>query len=148
LIGNALTLAMQLTLTSRVIRYFGVTLSLVMLPVLSVLGFALLAVWPGLAVLVGFAVLRRAANFAIARPTREILFSVLNLEDKYKAKSFIDTVIFRLCDQVGAWSYAGFESIQLSSSGMAWVAGFLSLARLGSSYWLGRRQEAMVASPK
>ncbi len=61
---------------------------------------------PTIAAIVVLQVARRAGNFAIARPTREVLFTVLSREDKYKAKSFIDTVVYRLGDQVGAWSYA------------------------------------------
>lgn len=146
LISNVLTLAVQLTITSRIIKRFGLTLSLVLIPVLSVFGFAFLAIWPSIAILVGFAVLRRAGNFAIARPSREILFTAVSREDKYKAKSFIDTVVYRLGDQLGAWTYAAFESIQLSAGGMAWIAAILSLAWCVNTGWLGRRHSHIVRS--
>ena len=64
------------------------------------------ALLPTLSSVVGFQLIRRAGNFAIARPTREVLFTVLPREDRYKAKSFIDTAVYRLGDQIGAWSFA------------------------------------------
>ena len=96
-----------------VLRAIGVGLTLAMLPLLSILGFGTLAWTPTIAVLVVYQVLRRAGNFAFARPTREVLFTVVPREDKYKAKSFIDTVIYRIGDQVGAWSYAGLGFLGL-----------------------------------
>ena len=100
-----LTLIVQLFLTGRIVRCLGVGVTLALLPGFSILGFGALAALPTLAAVVPFQVLRRAGNFAIARPTREVLFTVLSREDRYKAKSFIDTVVYRLGDQVGAWSF-------------------------------------------
>jgi len=138
---NALTLGAQLFLTGRVLRLLGVALTLAVLPLLSVVGFGTLALTPTIAVLVVYQVLRRAGNFAFARPTREVLFTVVRREDKYKAKSFIDTVIYRLGDQVGAWSFAGLGSIGLAMTGVSMVAVPLSLAWLINGLWLGRRQK-------
>ena len=101
---NVLTLAVQLFLTGRILRVLGVTLTLALLPAVSVLGFGVLALVPSVAATVVFQVVRRGGNFAIARPTREILYTVLPREDRYKAKAFIDTVIYRAGDQIGAWS--------------------------------------------
>ncbi|PYE19609.1 AAA family ATP:ADP antiporter [Paraburkholderia silvatlantica] len=143
-VGNLLTLLMQILVTGHIIRRFGVTLTLVLIPALSVVGFAFVALWSTFSTVVVFSLLRRAGNFAIARPTREILFTKLDREDKYKAKSFIDTVIYRAGDQIGAWTYAGFESIGMSGGGMAIVAMLLSLLWLMNSLWLGRRHESGV----
>jgi AAA family ATP:ADP antiporter len=140
---NALTLGAQLFLTGRVLRLLGVALTLAVLPLLSVIGFGTLALTPTIAVLVVFQVLRRAGNFAFARPTREVLFTVLPREDKYKAKSFIDTVIYRLGDQVGGWSFAGLGSVGLAMTGVSMVAVPLSLAWLINGLWLGRRQRKL-----
>ena len=62
---------------------------------------------PGLGLLAFFQVLRRAMNYALSRPAREVLFTVLRREDKYKAKSFMDTLVYRAGDQIGAWSDGG-----------------------------------------
>jgi AAA family ATP:ADP antiporter len=92
-------------------------------------------------------VLRRAGNFAFARPTREVLFTVVPREDKYKAKSFIDTVVYRLGDQLGAWSYAGLGLLGFGITGIALVAVPISCAWLVNGWWLGRKQEKMVKEP-
>jgi AAA family ATP:ADP antiporter len=141
---NILTLGAQLFLTGRVLRLIGIALTLALLPVLSVLGFSALAMTPTIAALVVYQVLRRAGNFAFARPTREVLFTVVPREDKYKAKSFIDTVIYRAGDQVGAWSYAALGFLGLGMTGISVVAVPLSIAWLVNSLWLGRRQEKLA----
>jgi len=145
LLVNILTLGAQLFLTGRVVRAVGVGLTLAALPALSVLGFGTLAMAPTIAVLVSYQVLRRAGNFAFARPTREMLFTVVPREDKYKAKSFIDTVVYRTGDQVGAWSYAGMGLVGLTMTGISIAAIPISIAWLLNGLWLGRRQEALAA---
>jgi AAA family ATP:ADP antiporter len=145
LLVNVLTLAVQLFFTARILRRLGVALTLGILPLFTLLGFAALAAAPVIAVLVAFQVLRRAANFALARPTREILFTVLPREDKYKAKSFIDTVVYRAGDQVGSWSYLALGGFGLGIAGVALVAVPLSALWLYNGLWLGRRQAKMAA---
>jgi len=148
LLVNVLTLGAQIFLTSRVLRRFGVGFTLATLPLLSIVGFAALAWNPTIAVLVGYQVLRRSANFAFARPTREVLFTVVPREDKYKAKNFIDTVVYRLGDQIGAWSYAGLGALGLGLAGISWVAVPMSIVWLVIGWWLGRKQESLAdASP-
>jgi ATP:ADP antiporter, AAA family len=142
---NVLTLGGQLFLTHRVLRTVGVGLTLAMLPALSILGFGTLASMPTIGVLVGYQVLRRAGNFAFARPTREVLFTVVSREDKYKAKSFIDTVVYRLGDQVGAWSYAGLGVLGFGITGVALVAVPISCIWLVNGWWLGMKQENLAA---
>ena len=141
---NTLTLIAQLFLTARVLRAIGVALTLAILPVLSTFGFGALAMAPTIAVLVAYQVLRRAGNFAFARPTREVLFTTVPREDKYKAKSFIDTVIYRTGDQVGAWSYAGLGFLGLAMTGISMVAVPISIAWLLNALWLGRKQERLA----
>ena len=141
---NVLTLAVQLLLTARLLKTLGVALTLGILPLLSVLGFVALAAAPVIAVLVAFQVLRRAANFALARPARELLYTVLSREDKYKAKTFIDTVVYRAGDQVGSWSYLLLSTLGLGIAGVALVAVPLSALWLANSLWLGRRQARLA----
>jgi AAA family ATP:ADP antiporter len=143
---NVLTLGAQLFLTGRVLRAIGVALTLAILPALSTLGFSALATTPTIAVLVVYQVLRRAGNFAFARPSREVLFTVVPREDKYKAKSFIDTVVYRTGDQVGAWSSAALGFLGLTMTGISMVAVPISIAWLFNGLWLGRKQEGMAAA--
>jgi AAA family ATP:ADP antiporter len=144
LLVNVLTLGIQLFLTARILRLLGVALTLSVLPALSVFGFFTLGLVPTVAAIVVLQVLRRAGNFALARPTRELLFTVIPREDKYKAKSFIDTAVYRAGDQIGAWSYGLLSFLGLGIAGVAFVAVPLSAAWLLNALWLGRKQEAMA----
>jgi AAA family ATP:ADP antiporter len=145
LLTNALTLGCQVFLTGRVTRNAGVTLTLMVVPALTAVGFLLLGLMPTVALVVGFTVLRRAGNFAFARPTREVLFTVVSREDKYKAKNFIDTVVYRLGDQVGAWSSGLITG--WGAGAVAWAAVPLGLAWVANAWWLGRRQERLAGEP-
>jgi AAA family ATP:ADP antiporter len=141
---NILTLAVQLFLTGRILKRFGVGTTLSLLPVFSVIGFGAVALLPTLSAVVVFQLIRRAGNFAVARPTREVLFTVLPREDRYKAKSFIDTVVYRLGDQLGAWSFALLTALGLGLKEVSVVAAVLSALWLVNSWWLGRRQDALA----
>ena len=138
---NALALAVQLFLSGRVIALLGVSLALTLLPALTMAGFAALALAPSLAAIAVFQVMRRAADYAITRPAREVLYTVVSREDRYKAKGFIDTFIYRVGDQLGIWtspwlSEIGARAVPLVA--MAITAGWLAVA-----LWLGRRQRAL-----
>jgi AAA family ATP:ADP antiporter len=146
LLVNALTLVLQLLVTGPMLRVLGVAMSLAILPALSVLGFAALGLAPVIATVVAFQVVRRTGNFAVARPTREVLFTVVAREDKYKSKTFIDTVIYRVGDQVGAWSWGLLGLLGLAAGATAWVAVPLSAAWLANAWWLGRRQERLAST--
>ena len=117
-------------------------------PALTAAGFLLLGVMPTAAIVVGFTALRRVGNFSFARPTREVLFTVVSREDKYKTKNFIDTVVYRLGDQVGAWSSTLINSAGLGITGVAWTAVPLGLIWIGNALWLGRRQERRASGPE
>ncbi|MFT4174223.1 MAG: Npt1/Npt2 family nucleotide transporter [Rhodocyclaceae bacterium] len=144
LVVNVLTLLVQVFVTNRFLRRFGVTITIGLLPLVSVLSFGVLALWPGVAVLVAVQVLRRVLNFGFAKPTREVLFTVTSREDKYKAKPVIDTVVYRGGDQVGSWSYAALGWLGFGTVGVALVAVPLSALWLFNAVWLGRRQDQLV----
>jgi AAA family ATP:ADP antiporter len=144
LLVNVLTLGGQLFLTGRAMSHAGVAMTLTFVPVLTAVGFILLGLMPTAAIVVGFTALRRAGNFAFARPTREVLFTVVSREDKYKTKNFIDTVVYRLGDQVGAWSSALVTMLGFGAGALAWTAVPLALAWIGNAWWVGRRQESMA----
>ena len=141
---NVLTFLIQLLLTGRIIKTLGVAVTLTLLPALSVAGFAMLGLAPILWAVVTFQVLRRAGNFSVARPTRETCFTVLPREDKYKAKSFIDTFVYRAGDQIGAWSYAGLGLLGLGVAGISVAAVPIALVWVVNGLWLGRRNEALA----
>jgi ATP:ADP antiporter, AAA family len=138
-----LTVFAQLFLTGRIIRWLGVGFALAILPMMSIVGFSALGVSASLALFVAFNVLRRAGSYAFANPAREVLFTVVPPEDKYKAKNLIDTFVYRSGDQIGAWSYRGLLALGLTMSGIALVAVPLSAIWLVVGLWLGRRQEQL-----
>jgi len=141
LLVNVLTLGGQFFLTGRVMKRAGVTLTLTFVPALTAVGFLALGIMPAASLVVGFMVLRRSGNFVFARPTREVLFTTVSREDKYKTKNFIDTVVYRLGDQVGAWSSTLVQSTGLGTGAIAWTAVPLSLAWIANARWLGRKQQ-------
>jgi len=144
LMVNVLTVVIQVFLTGRLLKWFGVSVTLALIPAVSAIGFLGLGLMPTLAIVIAFQVARRAGNFAVARPTREVLFTVIPREDKYKAKSFIDTFVYRAGDQVGAWSYKLMGLFGLGVSGIAFVAVPISIMWFVMSLWLGRRQARMA----
>lgn len=144
---NGITLGIQLFLTGRIISWVGVALTLCALPLLSMIGFAGLAVFPGIAVFVAFQVVRNVSNYALTRPAREVLFTAVSREDRYKTKNFIDTVVYRAGDQIAAWSYAGLLATGLGLTGIAALTVPLSAFWLLLSFWLGRRQEKWEREP-
>jgi AAA family ATP:ADP antiporter len=141
---NLLTVLVQIFFTGRLLKWFGIGPTLAFLPVLSVIGFLALGITPVLGLLAVFQVLRRAGNFAVTRPAREVLFIVLRREDKYKAKSFIDTFVYRVGDQIGAWSYSLLNWLGLGLTGISFVAAPLAGIWLVLSLWLGRRQAELA----
>ncbi len=141
---NVLTIVVQLFLTGRLLKWLGVGTTLAMLPLLSVAGFLAVGAMPTLTLLAIFQVSRRAANFALSRPAREVLFTVLRREDKYKAKSFIDTFVYRAGDQIGAWSYPLLTWFGLGLTGISFVAAPLAAGWCVLSLWLGRKQNALA----
>lgn len=143
---NWLTFLIQLFVTARIIKWLGVAVTLTLLPVLCIVGFTALGFWPTAIVIVVFQVLRRAGNFAVARPTRETLYTVVSREDKYKAKALIDTFVYRGGDQIGAWSYAGLGALGIGMAGIAFATVPIAGLWLLIGYWLGRRQTEMVAA--
>jgi len=99
-----------------------------------------------LTVVVLFQVLRRAGHFAVERPAREVLYTVLPRSEKYKAKNFNDTFVYRLGDQVGAWSYTAIGALGFGLSGLAVTMVPVSVAWMQLGLWLGTRQARLRAS--
>jgi AAA family ATP:ADP antiporter len=143
---NVLTLGVQLFLTGRIVAWLGVAVTLALLPAATIIGFGVLAAMPTLGAIAVFQVLRRAGDYAIARPTREVLFTVVPREDRYKAKSFIDTAVYRFGDQLGAWTVAAL--IGFGPAQVAMAAAALAAVWLINALWLGRRQEVLEAKPE
>jgi AAA family ATP:ADP antiporter len=100
---NSLAVLVQLFGTGRLIERFGVQLGLQLNPVIMVIAFLAIVLSPVLAVLAGIQVIRRVAEYSVAKPTREMLFTIVDQESRYKAKNVIDTVVYRFGDVSSAW---------------------------------------------
>ncbi|MDB5878310.1 MAG: transporter [Variovorax sp.] len=138
---SSLTLLLQVFVTGRLIRRFGIGTALVVLPVASALAFAAVALSPAVMVLASAQALRRAFDYAVARPAREVLFTVVTREAKYKAKNAIETVVYRGGDAVSGWISTGLAAVGIGFAGLAALA--IPLAALWAvlSLWLARQQE-------
>ena len=136
--GQSLTVLLQVFLTGRLMRRFGVGALLAVVPVVTIIGFVGLAAAPVLLVLAIFEAIRRACHYALSKPARETLFTVVPRADKYKAKGIIDTFVYRGGDTVGTVADAALAMIGLAA---AWLAVPLGAASLLLGVWLGRREE-------
>ena len=141
---NTLTLTIQFFLTSRIVNRFGLHWTLAIIPILLCAGFTALAVSPTLGVLIFIQIFRRAGNYALMRPAREMLYVVLGREEKYKAKNFIDTVVYRGGDAISAWVYDGMKLLGLSISQIALIAAPLSAIWALVAFQLGKQREQIA----
>ena len=148
IVQNALTFLGQLFLVRHVVQRFGVGVSLSLLPIASVAGFALLAVDPVLAVVAFLTVARRALGFAFSKPSTDMLYSVVSPEDKYKAKNFIDTAVYRGGDVVGVWAVDALRSIfSLGVAGVSYLMVPFAMIWAVLAIWLGREYRRRAAAP-
>ncbi len=143
---NLITIFTQALLVAHIIRRIGIGLSLALIPLFAMLGFLSLGIYPLLAVLVLFQVLYRAGRYAIARPSREVLYTVVGREERYKSKAFIDAGGYRGGDLITAWLYTGLAALGLSLGAIALVAVPVAAVWAGTGLILGRMQEARAAA--
>jgi AAA family ATP:ADP antiporter len=145
---NSITLVIQIFLTGRLVKWFGLGFTLVAMPAVSLIGFGAMGLAPSLQLLAIFQVVRRATAYALMRPAREVLFTVLRREDKYKVKSVTDTLIYRGGDQLGAWSYGGLHGLGLELRSISFVAVPIVAGWCILSLWLARKQAVLAAARK
>ncbi|MFN8588669.1 MAG: MFS transporter [Candidatus Eisenbacteria bacterium] len=143
LAAQLLTLFTQFFFTGRITKWFGLVVTLAVVPVLTMLGFGALGLFPVFQTLAVLIVCRRAANFSLMNPAMETLFTVVSREDKYKAKNFIETFVYRFSDQLTVWGYAGLAALGLGLSGIAFVVAPVAGLSVALAVWLGRRQREM-----
>jgi AAA family ATP:ADP antiporter len=134
-------LLLQLTLTGQIIRRFGLAFALAALPVATALGFVGLAIYGSFAVLILLEAMNKAVQRGLTRPAREALFTVIGREDKYKAKAFIDTFVYRAGDVVGAQVEGVLGRVGLALGGLVTVVVPLALFWAMLGIWLGRAQQ-------
>jgi len=140
---NSLALVIQLFFTARIGARLGTGWMLALMPLFSLAGFALLGAAPTLAVLVAVGVTRRVGEFAISKPVREALYTVVPREERYKAKSFTDTVVYRGGDALASSAFGALRGAGAGLPALAWAALPVAGAWLAVSFWLGRRHSQL-----
>lgn len=139
---QALTLVLQTAVTARLLRRIGVTATLCILPIAYALGFSILGLFGVLIVSAVFEVSRKSIALGVAEPTRALLFTTVDRETKYKAKNFIDTIVYRGGDLLSVWAtthvIATF-STRTASFAMVPIAGLWMVFAL----WLGRKRASL-----
>jgi ATP:ADP antiporter, AAA family len=139
-----LSLATQVFATARFLKRFGTGIAAAALPVTYVVGFAALAMAPSLSVVVALQVVQRWMNFAIANPARQLFFTVVGREEKYKAKNLIDVVIYRGSDALYGWAYDSLQALGLKLGAIAVCAFPVAAGWVVLSKALGRAQERLA----
>ncbi len=138
---NVLTFLAQLFMTGPMISRFGLASALVLLPTASVVGFAVIGAMPILSSFILFTIVRRVGEYAIAKPAREVLFTVLSREEKYKAKNFIDTAVSRGGDAVTGWVVNTVKAVGIAATQMAWALIPVAFVWSWLGWWLARQEE-------
>jgi AAA family ATP:ADP antiporter len=145
---QALSLLAQLFLFSRLLRRFGFTAMLVSIPVLLLLAFSVTGLSSSFEVVIGTMMLRRIGEYAVTRPCRDMLMSVVSREEKYRAKSLIDTFVYRGGDALSASAITALTALATSPATVSAIAGAgLCAVWALSALWLGRRFEAGAGTP-
>ena len=142
---NILAISTGLFATSRIVTKFGMPITIAMVPIMICIGLLVLAISPLLGVVVVLQVIRRAGNYAVTRPAREMLFTLVNQETRFKAKPVIDIVAYRGGDMLTAWLFTGLtQGLGLGLAAVAAVgAGIASLWALVGIYlgkWFERNE--------
>lgn len=136
---NSIALLVQLFGTGRYFKRFGVTTGLLLNPVIMVVAFLAVSFFPVLIVLGGIQVVRRFSEYAIAKPSRDMLFTIVDQQAKYKAKNVIETVVYRFGDLTSAWLSAAI--LPFGVAGLAVFGVVVSVVWFPIAFLLGRQYE-------
>jgi len=140
---NLITIGTQGLLTAHIIRAAGIGITLATVPFVTMLGFLGLGVQPLLWVLVAVQVIYRSGRYALAKPAREVLFTLVSREERYKSKAFIDAAVYRGGDLVSGWIYAGLAALGLSIGAIALISVPFAAAWMMIGLSLGRQEKAV-----
>jgi AAA family ATP:ADP antiporter len=118
---QVLAFLFQFFITSRLVRYLGMSKTLVLIPTLLAGGFIILGSSMGIVLFAAVQVAQRSLNYGVLGPAKEMLFTVVDRETKYKSKNFIDTAVYRGSDVTASWIFKGLLSAGLSVAKIAWI---------------------------
>jgi AAA family ATP:ADP antiporter len=137
---GVISILLQLFVTARMLQWFGVGVTLAMLPVAALIGLALLSQYPTLYVVAAVMVAERAISFALSNPALKVLYTVVTPDEKYKAQNFIDTVVYRGGDAASGWVFnTGAKAIGLAGASVAMLTLPAAAVWLVVAFALGRR---------
>lgn len=145
LVVNVLTIFFEVYLTARIIKWLGVGITLALVPVAVAAGFIALGLYPTLATLVVVQVLYRSGRYGLSKPAREVLFTVVSREEKYKSKAFIDAAVYRGGDLVSGWVYAGLAAVGLTLGSIALLAAPMAVLWAVVAIRIGNKGEVLAA---
>ena len=144
LVVNIFTILVGAFATGRIAKHLGLPFTLASIPVLMLGGMLWLAATPVVAVAVGVQVVRRIGNYAISRPAREILFTAVDRETRFKAKPVIDIVIYRGGDMLNAWAFTALtQGLGLGLAAVAVVGAGVAALWACTGVYLGRQFNTM-----
>ena len=135
---NLLALTLQSLATGAILARLGLGAGLGAVPAFGVVALPVLAAAPGLLAVVGASATRRGLHYGVEKPAREALFTVVRPAEKYKAKSFVDTVVYRGADAVAGWAYAGLEAVKAGTPAIFLSGVPFAAAGVGLAAWLSR----------
>lgn len=145
---NVLTFAVAFFATGRLVEKMGVGITLASMPILVVVGMLILAFAPIITVLLALQVVRRAGSYAITRPAREMLFTQVDKETRFKAKPVIDIVVYRGGDTITAWFFTGLtQGLGLGMAAVALVGAAIAAIWAAVGLYLGRVYEKRIPQP-
>jgi len=145
---QSLSLVIQLFALSRFTKWLRLSTVIMMAPILMVFGYSALALFPVLSVLLVVMVVRRVGEYALVRPCREMLFTSVDRETKYKAKNFIDTAVYRTGDATSGSAHALLSWLGVATSGIAWVGAAVAAVWAVLAYRIGNTHERHVDAPR
>jgi AAA family ATP:ADP antiporter len=141
---NSLTILVAVFATGRIVKYLGMPNTLAAIPVLTGVGLLMLAAAPLVGVVVALQIIRRAGEYAVSRPAREMLFTTVDRETRFKAKPVIDIVIYRGGDMLSAWAFTGLTQVLgLGLAAVAVVGAVVAALWACTGIYLGRRFNTM-----
>jgi AAA family ATP:ADP antiporter len=139
---NLLAIVTAMLATGRIATRFGLAKTLALVPIAVVIGFLMVAVNPVLAVIIVTWVVLKSGNYSITRPGREMLYTLVSREERFKAKPVIDIVVYRGGDTLAGWSFTGLTAgLGLGMGGVAVVGALIAVLWAAVGIYLGRKYE-------
>ena len=145
---NILALGIQFLITGRLFSYLGIAFGLAVIPLLLSIGFINISMYQNLSLVIISLIILRAGNFSILRPGKESLFTVMAETNRYKAKSFIDTAVFRGGDALTSWIFSALQGLGIGMAGLSLLAIPFTLLWSLNGFKLGKGYEKKLLSLK